>query len=274
MKIVSWNINGLNNILSKTKNGQKNNLYIQHNSLQLVMDEHDPDIICLQEVRCNNSQALLSKHFQEKYPYIYVNAAQRPGYSGTALLSKVKPLDVTYDFPDINKEHELNIEGRVISAMFSDFTIINVYSPNSKQKLERLDYRINVWEPTLRDLIHFQKKKNPNIIVCGDLNVAHKEIDIHNPFNNTHHAGFTERERLSFSLMLHNNDMIDTFRAVHPNMVKYSWWSNFHNARDKNKGWRIDYCLASKVMGMKIVDADILTQYHGSDHAPTVLVLS
>jgi exodeoxyribonuclease-3 len=271
MKIVSWNINGLNSILSKTKAGTKDNCnkHISNNVLVHLIKEHDPDIICLQEVRCSNAIILLEKYFKDTYPYIYLNCAAKAGYSGTAILSKVKPIDVQYNF----HHHSFNSEGRLITMIFEDWVLINTYSPNSKQKLERLNERIEVWEPALRSLIqHHSTKKD--IVLCGDLNVAHEDIDIHSPYTNRNNAGFTDRERLSFGLLLHNTNMIDAFRYMYPTTIKYSWWSNFHQSRSKNKGWRIDYFLISKQLQKELVDCNILTDFYGSDHAPVALDLT
>jgi exodeoxyribonuclease-3 len=217
---------------------------------------------------------MLIKHFGTEYPYIYTNnPTEKKGYSGTAILSKVKPINVFYNMDGVHKDQDLNDEGRIIRAEFKDFTLINVYTPNSKPHLERLEYRHHKWEPCFRDTISSHSKAN-HIIVCGDLNVAHEPIDLHSPRTNTHNAGYTEQERLSFGLLLHNLNLVDTFRHLHPNTVKYSWWSNFHNSRSKNKGWRIDYFLIDKWSINNISSADIFTDFYGSDHAPIVLALS
>jgi len=275
MKIISWNINGLNNILSKSKEGMKQAAHIEANSLQTLIADKQPDIICLQEVRCSTSLDFLKSHFEASYPYIYINCAKnKKGYSGTAILSKVEPQDVYYDMEKVKTlsgelDEGLQDEGRVIRARFKDFTVINVYSPNSKPNLERLEFRCSTWEPALRNVI--ASHRNTPVILCGDLNVAHTENDIHSPSSNHNHAGFTQQERLAFGLLLHNLHMIDTFRHLHPHISKYSWWSNFHNSRAKNKGWRIDYFVVSKTLQNRIRDADIFTEYYGSDHAPVYL---
>lgn len=270
MKIVSWNINGLNNILSKSKDGQKNPKYIQNNVLVTIAQELTPDIICLQEVRCSTSADLLAQYFKDTYPFIYINCAKnKKGYSGTAILSKIEPEHVYYDMDKVHKDDDLNDEGRIIRAQFKTFTLINVYTPNSKTNLERLEYRYLKWEPRFRDVIQYHKNKD--VIVCGDLNVAHNEIDLHSPNNNRHHAGYTDQERLSFGLLLHNLGMIDAFRYLRPSENKYSWWSNFHNSREKNKGWRIDYFIINRASIKYLNNCDIHTDYYGSDHAPVSL---
>lgn len=270
-KIVSWNINGLNNILSKSKDGIKNKTHIDDNALALLIQEFQPDIVCLQEVRCQVSQKILENNFGNIYPYIYTNIAiSKKGYSGTAILSKVKPNKVLYNMDGVHNDEDLNDEGRIIRAEYPGFALINVYTPNSKPNLERLDFRYHKWESSFRDVVE-SHSNSKYTIVCGDLNVAHTENDIHNAKANHYHAGFTQQERMSFSLLLHNLAMRDAFRVFQPTAVKYSWWSNFHNSRANNKGWRIDYFVVSKHMTPKLTASDILTEYYGSDHAPVTL---
>lgn len=270
MKMVSWNINGLNSALCYSKDGQKAKAHIEENTIKALIDEHDPDILCLQEVRCSIGTDLLTEHFSHMYPYIYTNCSKtKKGYSGTAILSKTKPQHVYYDMEGVHEDDDLNDEGRIIRAQYRDFTLINVYTPNSQDKGRRLEYRTARWEPCFRDLVAHHKR-NRDVIVCGDLNVAHNEIDIHSP-KNEGHAGYTPQERLSFGLLLHNMNMVDTFRFMHPHKTKYSWWSNFNKARENNKGWRIDYFVVSRNLAPRLVDADILTDYKGSDHAPVYL---
>lgn len=271
LKIISWNINGLNNILSKTKDGEKKGTHIHDNSLQTLILNEDPDIICLQEVRCQTPYDLLFKNFGEKYPYIYINnPIHKKGYSGTAVLSKIEPIDVKYNMDGVSYDEDLNDEGRIIRVEFQNMVVITVYTPNSKPDLSRLEYRQKKWDATFRKLVD-KHSSSKNLIVCGDLNVAHNDRDIHNPRSNHNHAGFTEQERLSFSLLLHNERLSDAFRLCHPTTTKYSWWSNMGNARVSNKGWRIDYFLVNGRVAQTMVDSDILTEYYGSDHAPTSL---
>lgn len=274
MKIVSWNINGVKNILHKSKHGEKHSSITGQNSLMMMIQEHDPDVVCLQEVRCGNAVELLKEAFQHIYPYQYVNCANKKGYSGTAVLCKTQPLEVYEDMHAVYEDPRFNDEGRLLRIVFKDLCIINVYSPNSKPNLERLPFRYTEWEPNFRDVIAWHQKQHKNVVVCGDLNVAHQEIDLHNPRANHHNAGFTDQERLSFGLLLHNLNMVDIFRALYPNAIKYSWWSNFHQSRDKNKGWRIDYFLIQRVMLNKVQQCDILDDYRGSDHAPVLLDLA
>lgn len=273
MKIVSWNVNGLNNILSKTKQGAKQHGHVPDNTLYTLVTSEDPDIICLQEVRCQVSQKLLESVFGTLYPYIYTNVAiSKKGYSGTAVLSKISPVSVKYNMEGVHKDEDLNDEGRIIRVDYPEFALINVYTPHSKPNLERLGFRYLKWEAAFRNVVESHSSKQFTV-VCGDLNVAHTEIDLHSPQSNHHHAGFTQEERTSFSLLLHNLGMIDAFRVMHPRTIKYSWWSNFHNSRANNKGWRIDYFVVSKHIVHSIKSSDILTEYHGSDHAPITLVL-
>lgn len=273
MKLVSWNINGLNNILHKSKNGEKHTSLLENNSLMKLVSDESPDMIFLQEVRCNHAVDLLRSKLQHVYPFIYVNCAVKKGYSGTAVLSKDEPLRVYEDMQEVH-EGKFNDEGRILRVVFKDFCVINVYTPNSKPGLERLAYRYTEWEPAFRDVVSWHQKNSKCVIVCGDLNVAHQEIDLHNPRSNKTSAGFTDQERLSFGLLLHNNMMIDMFRYLRPTETKYTWWSNFHQSRDKNKGWRIDYFLINRGSVSKVVNCDILSDYRGSDHAPVVMDLA
>ena len=271
LKIISWNINGLNNILSKTKDGEKKNSHVPYNSLKTLISNEEPDIICLQEVRYQKPYDLLFKHFGDKYPYIYINnPTHKKGYSGTAVLSMIEPTTVKYNMEDVYDDEDLNDEGRIIRVEFQDTVIINVYTPNSKPDLSRLEYRNKKWDVAFRMIVS-KHSNSKRLIVCGDLNVAHNNIDIHNPRSNHNHAGFTEQERLSFSLLLHNERLSDAFRLCHPNDTKYSWWSNMSNSRNTNKGWRIDYFLVNVRVVQTLIDSDILTEYYGSDHAPTFL---
>jgi len=274
MRVISWNINGLKNILSKSKDGTKHSSYHPDNTLEKLAKSLDPDILCLQEVRCTNANELLNKYFSTTYPYIYLNCAKnKKGYSGTAILSKVKPNHVFYDMANTDhaQNEDLNQEGRIISAVFDNFTLINVYTPNSKQDLARLEYRYKTWEPAYRDLISHYQKQSKFVVVCGDLNVAPSEIDVHNPKTKKHNAGFTEQERLSFALNIHNNNLVDTFRHLHPHTVKYTWWSNFANSRERDVGWRIDHFLISKHMITKVEVSTALNEYKGSDHCPIII---
>lgn len=274
MKIISWNVNGLRSIHSKGK-------------LIELLDNHNPDILCLQEIRCdpNVARKILQDdiEFKSRYPYIHFNTSKtRKGYSGTAILSKVKPISIINDIDNkfLDDDDEGNKEGRVITAVFPKFILVNVYTPNSGPgTLKRLSYRIDTWDEQFMKYLDFLKHEHTTLalIVCGDLNVAHKDIDIHNPKTNKKSAGFTPEERESFDSILWKTDLQDAFRTLHPKTIKYSWWSALGNARKNNKGWRIDYFLVSpKLLSSEsivndAIKCDIIDDMMGSDHAPIVL---
>ena len=196
----------------------------------------------------------------------YWNYAEKKGYSGTAIYSRHKPLSVTYGMGVEEHDHE----GRIITLEMSDFYLVTVYTPNSQDGLRRLDYRMQ-WEDDFRNFLKALDKKKP-VIVCGDLNVAHEEIDIKNPKTNRRNAGFTDEEREKMTILI-NDGFIDTFRTLHPDQVTYSWWSYRFHAREKNAGWRIDYFLTSERLRPRITDAKIHTEIMGSDHCPIELDL-
>ncbi len=224
-------------------------------------NEVDADIFCLQETKMQEGQLDLELpgYFQ------YWNYAEKKGYSGTALFTKKEPLKVTYGLGIEEHDHE----GRVITAEFEDFFFVTVYVPNSKDELQRLDYRM-VWEDDFLKYIKKLEKKKP-VIYCGDLNVAHKEIDLKNPKTNHHHAGFTDEEREKIGNVL-SSGFVDTFRYFYPDMEQiYSWWSYRFQSRAKNAGWRIDYFIASEKLKDRLVDAKIHTKVLGSDHCPVEL---
>ncbi|MDO4779180.1 MAG: exodeoxyribonuclease III [Tissierellia bacterium] len=249
MKLVSWNVNGLRAAVKK-------------GFLEYIQNE-DPDIICMQEIKMQEGQLELDL---PQY-YEFYNYASKAGYSGTAVFTKVEPINVTNG---IGIEEHDN-EGRVITAEYDNYYLVNVYTPNSKRKLERLDYR-QVWEDAFRKFLNELNKKKP-VIVCGDLNVAHREIDLANPASNRKNAGFTDEERNKFSELL-DSGFIDTFRYFYPTLENaYSWWSYFAKARERNIGWRIDYFLVSKDFENSILDAEIHAEQMGSDHCPVVLFL-
>lgn len=247
MKLISWNVNG---IRACVKKGFED-FFISENA----------DIFAIQETKCQNNEANLNF---EGY-YQYWNSAEKKGYSGTAIFTKIKPLDVKYG---INiDEHDK--EGRVITLEFDNFYFINCYTPNSKQKLERLDYR-QVWEDDFRNYL-LNLKNSKSIILCGDLNVAHKEIDLKNPKTNKKNAGFTIEEREKMTQLL-DSGFTDTFRYIYPDKEnEYTWWSYFSNSREKNVGWRIDYFIVSNDISKKIIDAKIHQNIYGSDHCPVEL---
>lgn len=248
-KYISWNVNGLRAVIKKG--------FLEY------MEEQNPDIIGLQEIKLSEGQLDL------EIPgyHMYYNYAERKGYSGTAIFTKKEPINVTYG---IGIEEHDN-EGRVICAEFEEYYFVTVYTPNSKNELLRLDYRM-VWEDEFLKYLKNLEKTKP-VIVCGDLNVAHKEIDLKNPKTNTRNAGFTIEERDKFSNLI-NSGFIDTFRYFYPDKeFVYSWWSYRGNARKNNTGWRIDYFCVSESLKGKIVDAEIQSNVEGSDHCPVVLYI-
>jgi len=247
MKLISWNVNGLRACLQK--------------GFLDFFNEADADIFCLQETKLQEGQLNLElKGYNQ-----YWNYAEKKGYSGTAVFSKAKPLDVMYG---IDKD-EHNKEGRVITLEFENFFLVNVYTPNSKAELARLDYRMQ-WEDEFRAHVKALDSKKP-VILCGDLNVAHKEIDLKNPKPNMKNAGFTMDERNKFTVLLENG-FIDTFRYFYPEKEGiYSWWSYRFNARSNNAGWRIDYFCVSERIQDRLRGAEIHCEILGSDHCPVSL---
>ena len=250
MKLISWNVNGIRACVTKG--------FLEY------FKEMDADIFCIQESKLQEGQIDLEL---EGY-HQYWNYAEKKGYSGTAIFTKEKPLSVSYGLGI--EEHDK--EGRVITLEFDNFYIVTVYTPNSKNELARLDYRM-VWEDAFRDYLKVLDEKKP-VIVCGDLNVAHKEIDLKNPKTNLRNAGFTEEERSKFTELL-NAGFVDTFRYFYPDEVgAYSWWSYRFNARAKNAGWRIDYFLVSNSVKDKLEDAKTHSEVLGSDHCPVELKIN
>ena len=248
MKIVSWNVNGIRAVLKK-------------GFLDFVNDIN-PDIICLQETKAHPEQVELTL---ENYPYKFWNSAEKKGYSGTAIFSKINPISVTNDL-GIEKHDS---EGRVICFEMKNYYLITVYTPNSKRDLSRLNYRANEWDV---EFLKYLKKleKNKPIVFCGDLNVAHKEIDLKNPKTNKKNAGFTIEEQVGFDNYI-NAGFIDTFRMFNQNEGHYTWWSYMFNSRAKNVGWRIDYFCVSEKIKSKIKQSIILPNIMGSDHAPILI---
>ncbi|GAA3661736.1 exodeoxyribonuclease III [Asaccharospora irregularis] len=247
MKFISWNVNGLRACVGK--------------GFLDFFKEVDADIFCLQETKLQEGQIDLDL---EGY-HQYWNYAEKKGYSGTAIFTKEKPLNIIYGI-DI-EEHDK--EGRVITLEFDKFYFVTVYTPNSQSELKRLEYRMK-WEDDFRDYLLKLDNKKP-VIVCGDLNVAHKEIDLKNPKTNRKNAGFSDEEREKFTELL-NSGFIDTYRYFYPDAEGvYSWWSYRFNARKNNAGWRIDYFVASKKLEDNLLDAKIHTDILGSDHCPVEL---
>lgn len=249
MKLISWNVNGLRACMNK---GFKD-----------FMDSVDADIFCVQETKMQREQATFVFDGYEEY----WNSAEKKGYSGTAVFSKTKPLSVSYGLGI--EEHDK--EGRVITAEFQDFYLVNVYTPNAQRGLERLDYRM-VWEDVFRRYVKELDEKKP-VIICGDLNVAHNEIDLKNFKTNVGNAGFTYEERGKMTELLASG-FVDSFRYLYPDKTgAYSWWSYMFKAREKNAGWRIDYFIVSKKLAARIEDAVIYPEVMGSDHCPVGLLL-
>lgn len=249
MKLISWNVNGIRACVGKG--------FLDY------FKEADADIFCIQETKMQAGQLELDLEGYEQY----WNYAQRKGYSGTAIFTKKKPLSVSYGIGI--EEHDT--EGRVITLEFEDFYMITVYTPNSQNELARLDYRME-WEDAFLSYLKKLEENKP-VIVCGDLNVAHQEIDLKNPKTNRKNAGFTDEERGKFQTLL-DNGFIDTFRYFYPDQTGiYSWWSYRFQARAKNAGWRIDYFLVSDSLKDRLADAKIHTEVMGSDHCPVELVL-
>ncbi len=249
MKLISWNVNGLRACVGKG--------FLDY------FKEVEADIFCIQETKLQEGQIELNL---EGY-HQYWNYAEKKGYSGTAVFTKIEPLSVSYGL-DI-EEHDK--EGRVITLEYDEFYLVNVYTPNSQRELARLDYRMK-WEEDFRSFLKKLETKKP-VILCGDLNVAHKEIDLKNPNTNRKNAGFTDEERGKMTLLL-GSGFIDSFRHFYPDKEDaYTWWSYMRQAREKNVGWRIDYFIVSEVLVDKIKSADIHSDVMGSDHCPVELVL-
>lgn len=249
MKLISWNVNGLRACMNK--------------GFQDFLANSEADIFCVQETKMQKGQAEFDFSGYEEY----WNSAEKKGYSGTAIFTKIKPLSVSYDIGIA--EHDQ--EGRVITAEFDDFYLVNVYTPNSQRELARLEYRMQ-WEDAFRSYIKQLDEKKP-VIICGDLNVAHKEIDLKNFKTNHKNAGFTDEERAKMTELLEAG-FTDSFRYLYPDKEGiYTWWSYMFKAREKNAGWRIDYFVVSNRLADRISDSLIYTDIMGSDHCPVGLIL-
>ena len=248
MKFISWNVNGLRACITK--------------GFEDIFKELDADFFCLQETKMQAGQCDFSPEGYEAF----FNYADKKGYSGTAIFTKHKPLSVANGIGIDEHDHE----GRVITLEMPDFFLVTVYTPNSQDELKRLDYRMR-WEDDFQAYLKKLDAQKP-VIVCGDMNVAHQEIDIKNPKTNRRNAGFTDEEREKFGSLL-SKGFTDTFRFKHPDEVTYSWWSYRFRAREKNAGWRIDYFVTSERLNDKIKEAKIHTQIMGSDHCPVELEL-
>ena len=249
MKFISWNVNGLRACVGKDFENQ--------------FKELDADFFCLQETKMQEGQLDLQFEGYESY----WNYAEKKGYSGTAIYTKHKPLNVSYGMGVEEHDHE----GRIITLEYDRFYLVTCYTPNSQTELKRLDYRMT-WEDDFRKFLKSLDAKKP-VIICGDLNVAHEEIDIKNPKTNRRNAGFTDEEREKMTVLL-NDGFTDSFRYLHPDEVTYSWWSYRFKAREKNAGWRIDYFLVSNRIKEQITEAKIHTEIMGSDHCPVEVDLA
>lgn len=263
MKLYSWNVNGIRAVWNKEL-------------FQKFVSEHDPDILCLQETKAEQGQSPVDlPQYTE-----YWHSADKKGYSGTAIFTKVKPISVQngfsdeilakYDFAD--NFGDTSKEGRVLTLEFKDFYVCTVYTPNSKGKLERLEMRHKVWDPAFRDHIAQLQAKKP-VLTSGDFNVAHNEIDLARPKENVGKHGFTDEERQGFTNLL-KIGLIDTYRELNPDKTdEYTWWTHWANARANNVGWRIDYWLASEDLRDKITNAKIYPDVMGSDHCPVSILI-
>ena len=251
-EFVSWNVNGLRACRKKT--------------FDKFLENYKPDFLCLQEVKLN-PDVIPEDDFG--YSFRYYHLAEKKGYSGTAIFSKDEPLSVLEDFP-----HGIHVgEGRAITCEYESFYLVNVYVPNAKNDLSRLEYRYESWDPDLRNYLIGLREKKP-VILCGDLNVAHREIDLSNPSSNRNNAGFTDKEREGISKLL-DNGFLDTYRHLYPNKTgAYSWWSYRAGARSRNIGWRIDYFVVSDDLATSVREATIFCKIEGSDHCPVGLSLS
>ena len=247
MKLISWNVNGIRAVLKK--------------GFYDFINEYNPDILCIQETKAHREQVDIELN---NYPYQYWNSAIKKGYSSTAIFSKIKPLDVINDM-GIAKHDD---EGRIIAMELKDYYLITVYTPNAKRELLRLEYR-QEWDIDFLKYIKNLEKKKP-VIFCGDLNVAHTEIDLKNPKTNHFNPGFTDQERKGFSNIL-DAGFLDTFREFTKDGGHYTWWSYMFQARKRNIGWRIDYFCISEILKSKLINSYILKDVLGSDHAPVVL---
>ena len=246
MRMISWNVNGLRACATK--------------GFYDVFRELDADIFAIQESKMQEGQ----HDFEADDYYIYMNSADKKGYSGTVVFSKVEPMNVSYGIGIDEHDHE----GRVVTCEYEQFFFVDCYTPNSKDGLLRLEYRMQ-WEDDFRAYLKELEKTKP-VILCGDLNVAHNEIDLKNPSSNRKNAGFSDEERAKFNALL-NAGFIDSYRYLYPDKVEYSWWSYRFNARANNSGWRIDYFILSDSLKDKIQDVRIYTDIYGSDHCPVQL---
>lgn len=264
MKLYSWNVNGIRAVWNKEL-------------FQMFIADHDPDILCLQETKAQQGQSPVDLPQYLEYWY----SAEKKGYSGTAIFTKTEPMSVQNGFSEeilkkynfVDNFGDTSREGRVLTLEFPDFYICTVYTPNSKDKLERLTLRAQVWDPAFKDHLAGLKAKKP-VLTCGDFNVAHQEIDLARPKENVGKHGFTDEERSGFGSLI-SAGFVDTFRMFYPDATDaYTWWTAWGGARDRNVGWRIDYWLASNGIVEKIIDANIHSDVMGSDHCPVSITIA
>lgn len=275
MRIISFNVNGIRAITGKIKNGEKKGS-ATNNVIKTLIEEQKPDVLCFQEVKTQNQGDLAC--FKSEFKYIFTNFSKhKKGYSGVAMMCNQKPQWTSYDFKMFEEEklgpynnYEWIDEGRVITAKFEKYVVVTVYTPNSQPELARIDDRVK-WEEILRKYLKLlEEELNVPVILCGDLNCAHNEIDLHNPKGKKKTPGFSTEERAEFQKMI-NQGFIDSFRYLNPDLAKYSYFSNFANSRARGIGWRIDYLLVSDSAKENIIGADCLNDYWGSDHCPVLL---
>ena len=258
MKIYSWNVNGLRAVLKK-------------GALQNFIKKENPDILCLQETKAKPGQAEVDlPEYEELW-----NSAERPGYAGTAIFTKIKPISIRNNleakYAMADQFGDPLLEGRVLTAEFEKFYLVNVYTPNSKRSLERLNLREKLWDPEFLNYLKALEAEKP-VVICGDLNAAHEEIDLARPKENRHNAGFTDEERRGVSNLLAAG-FVDTFRKLNKDARRYTWWSHMGHARENNVGWRIDYFLISEKLQKNLKSAEIYEDYTGSDHCPISIEL-
>ena len=272
MRIISFNVNGVRSMAGKIQTGEKTG-QPSTNCLTTLINEQKPDILCLQEIKTQSQEDLAC--LRPYFKHIYTStASNKKGYSGVALLCNETPEWVIYDpthVLDWYKGYEFLQEGRMIVAKFATHIVINVYTVNAKPELARIQERL-VWEEMLRKYIqHLDSEFHIPVVLCGDLNVAHENMDIYDPKGKSKIAGFSNEERDAFRTLLKDCNMTDTFRHLHPDTKKYTYWSNFAKSRERNVGWRIDYVLVSnRVIHGHILEAECLNEYGGSDHCPVL----
>lgn len=278
MRLISFNVNGIRAITGKIKNGEKKGSATQ-NVIKTLIEEQKPDVLCFQEVKTQSQGDLAC--FKSDFKYILTNFSKhKKGYSGVAMMTNVKPQWVSYDFKMYDEEklgpynnYEWIDEGRIITAKFEKLVVVTVYTPNAQLELARIDDRVE-WEAMLRKYLKLlEEELKVPVVLCGDLNCAHNEIDLHNPKGKSKTPGFSTEERAEFKKMIQNG-FTDSFRHLYPTTAKYTYFSNFANSRARGVGWRIDYFLVSDSAKENIKGADCLNDYWGSDHCPVLLDIS